>query len=604
MNNKIRLLTIVVAWVSATLGHRAPAVAPLLAQSVDPCASIRATTANGATAFDVAPRPPKTEPLEHDDRWSHLESLWAHRAAVAQDRLRPLSANRPSAQDVGEVAVLQDNGDLVTRANRLDLGDTALRLTRNARGGYDAAKTTYGFRQPLGTPMTMADDDMKEVTLPFAFSFFGQTYDRLFVNSDGNLTFGAGDVATTDRSISRFLTGPPRIAAFFADLDPSAGGTVLTSSDGGAFTTTWCTVREFDRPSTATVQVSLLNDGAIEIQVSGRTTMREAIVGLSPGATTDFLPVDLNTEGGAAGGTGAVGEQFTNTSNLDIVATAQKFLSTHPDEFDNLVIFTDTELLTGGAFAYEVSVSNSIKGTNLPAVDDAREYGSQGRLQSLCNMDALSKYPDDPFQKFLGENSTVSVLGQEVGHRWLAFLLFRDHLGRQSSALLGRDTAHWSFFFDSDGSVLEGNDIVEVGDGTFRTAAAVERFSLLDQYAMGLIDQSEVPATFYVENPINVTPRRTSTSKPEVGVTFSGTKRVVTIDDIVAVLGRRAPSAAESPRVYRQAFVYVVSAGGTADPAAIAKVDRIRVAWEQFFSAATESRMRAETKLVAPATRQ
>jgi len=233
----------------------------------------------------------------------------------------------------------------------------------------------------------------------------------------------------------------------------------------------------------------------------------------------------------------------------------------------------------------------------MPVLDNSREFAGAGSLQSVCNMDALAKYPDDPFKKFLGENSTVSVMGQEIGHRWLASLMFRDHIGRQSPALLGRDRAHWSFFFDSDASVLDGNDIVNLGGGSFRTAAAVQRYSLLDQYAMGLVDQTQVPAFFYVENPTYVSPPRAATSNPEVGVTFSGTRRSVTIDDVIAVHGQRAPSAAESPRVYRQAFIYVVSAGGTVDPAAIEKLDRIRVAWDQFFSAATDSRMRAETRL-------
>ena len=44
-------------------------------------------------------------------------------------------------------------------------------------------------------------------------------------------------------------------------------------------------------------------------------------------------------------------------------------------------------------------------------------------------MDWVGKYPEDPTTKFLGENNTLSVLGQEVGHRWLAYLEFRDHTG-------------------------------------------------------------------------------------------------------------------------------------------------------------------------------
>ena len=83
----------------------------------------------------------------------------------------------------------------------------------------------------------------------------------------------------------------------------------------------------------------------------------------------------------------------------------------------------------------------------------------------------------------------------------------------------------------------------------------------------------------------------------DVVETNSPLRRNVTIDDVVAAHGDRSPSAADSPRVHRQAFVYIVSAGSTVDAAAIQKVDRIRVAWDQFFSRATDSRMRAETRL-------
>ena len=42
---------------------------------------------------------------------------------------------------------------------------------------------------------------------------------------------------------------------------------------------------------------------------------------------------------------------------------------------------------------------------------------------------------------------------------------------------------------DSDASVMEGNDIEDLGGGSFRTVAAVQRYSLLDQYAMGLVSR-------------------------------------------------------------------------------------------------------------------
>ena len=41
------------------------------------------------------------------------------------------------------------------------------------------------------------------------------------MNSDGNLTFGAAEFASSERSLGRLTAGPPRIAPLFDDLDPS-----------------------------------------------------------------------------------------------------------------------------------------------------------------------------------------------------------------------------------------------------------------------------------------------------------------------------------------------------------------------------------------------
>ena len=150
---------------------------------------------------------------------------------------------------------------------------------------------------------------------------------------------------------------------------------------------------------------------------------------------------------------------------------------------------------------------------------------------------------------------------------------------------------------DSDASVMEGNDIEDLGGGSFRTIGAVRRYSRLDQYAMGLLPASDVPPFFYVADPVNLSEQKDRESAPDIGVTFSGTRRDVLIDDVIAIHGPRAPTSAESPRVHRQAFLYIVSAGRAVDSGQVAKVDRIRQRWEEFFAVATENRMRAETRL-------
>ena len=578
-------------------GSQSPQLPPTTAQNPCPASSL----ASVAESEPGPPQPSKTSGVlnEGDPRGRLGDVLWRHRAA--EGRLRPSATTSPRAtQDVGEIAVIQDEGDLIAPPNSFDLQGTGLRYTPRG-SSYDVTRTDGSFRAVIGSPLTLGDDDSSSSTVSFTFNFYGRAQSMAFVNSDGNITFGVNDNASTDRSISRVLSGAPRVAPFFADLDPSAGGTVFLRSAADAFTVTWCGVRVWDSPRTATFQTSFFPDGSIEMKYAAASswTAVDGIAAISPGRTTAFMQVDLSTisSGTISGGAGAIGERFSLRPDLDLVALAQKFYRTHGDLYDQLIIWTDAVMTPEDAFSFEVTVANSITGIGVDTYNNAGEFGSRGRLSSLVQMDAISKFPDDPMAKVLGENNTVSVMGQEVGHRWLAYMRFSDHNRQRSDALLGRDMAHWSFFFNSDGSVMEGNRIQDLGGGSFNTVGAVDRYSLLDQYAMGLVRDVDVPPMFYVENPTNVSGNQTPESSPRVGVTFSGTRRDVLINDIIEIMGRRQPSSDASPRVHGQAFLYVVGNGRTAAPAAVAKIDRIRLAWETFFAQATDGRARVETHL-------
>ena len=78
---------------------------------------------------------------------------------------------------------------------------------------------------------------------------------------------------------------------------------------------------------------------------------------------------------------------------------------------------------------------------------------------------------------------------------------------------------------------------------------------------------------------------------------MTGSRREVTIGDVVAEMGARSPAAGSGPREHRQAWIYVTSAGRAADPAAIAKLETFRRAFEDFFAQATGGRMSVETRL-------
>jgi hypothetical protein len=560
--------------------------------AANPCLAALAATSGVASSSGVAPAP-KDDGFGHDDR--HPRDLLALHLLP---RGTGVSARAfgPAAARSGDIAVLNDDGSLVVAANPFDLGGSVLRFDPNGQGGYDVSRGAGALRADLGRRLRLADDDTSEEATPFAFPFYGAARTSAFVNSDGNLTFGEGDVATDARSLGRVLAGAPRVAPFFADLDPAKGGGIFVGAASDAFTVTWCEVPDFDDTGKVTAQASLLAGGSIEIRIDASTTLREAVVALSPGATGTFAAVDLSaTATSTPGGSAAVGERFAAEASLDLVAAARRFYAEFADAYDQLVFFTDTRVTEQGTFAFESTVRNAISGIGQEPIDVGAAYGSASRLASVVLMDDLGKYPSDPAQRANGENTTLSLLAHETGHRWGATLRFRDASGAASDAWLGRQLAHWSFYCDSDASVLEGNDIEDAGGNSFRTVATVQRYSPFDLYAMGLLAEGEVPPTFFVAGPSGAS--QTNESPPRTGVSFSGTRREVTIADVVAAMGPRDPPASRAPRVHRQAFVYVVSAGRSADPAAISKLEGFRRAFEPFFAAATGGRMVLETRL-------
>jgi hypothetical protein len=515
------------------------------------------------------------------------DAVWAHRE---QRERRGVEARAVRASlDVGQIAVVMDEGDLALVANVMDLQRSGLRFSPTS-GGYAVSRVDLPLEPDTGTRLSLSDDDSEPVTLSFSFPFYGRTYSQVFVNSDGNLTFGQKDDASTERNVGRLVGGPPRVAPLLADLNPETGGSVSAQDLRDHLTVTWRAVPQFDHTDRNTFQVTLWADGRVDFVYDQELTsgIDAGVTGVAPGGGEGGLTaVDFSTAAGVSGGEGALAESFRSQDGLDTVAVARKFYASHGDDYQQLVIFTSRRLVASNTFAYEQTVRNSDTGIGAGVQDRSAEYGSRGRLESFLAMDAISKYPDDLTRRFLGEDSALSVLAHEAGHRWLANALFRDG-STTSRELLGRDEVHWSFFADTDGSFLEGNDIEPQADGRFRTAGASLRYSALDQYLMGLRDAAEVPPFFFVRGPSGTSDTDAGRS-PRTDVFFNGTRKDVTIDDVVGALGTRRPAGAPWAAPFRQAFVYV-SVGGPADAAAIEKVERIRAAWPAFFAAAVEGR--------------
>ncbi len=266
---------------------------------------------------------------------------------------------------------------------------------------------------------------------------------------------------------------------------------------------------------------------------------------------------------------------------------AREFLRAHPDQYDFIVVFSGFEFDTGEALALHWGVQNKVKGIGLPEYDNTALFGSQGRLQGYIDMAALTRYVTDPLNpKF---ETVLSVLAHEVLHQWAAQVRFRDADGSLSDALLGRDGAHWSFLLNSNASVEYGNLWKDNGDGSFTSTGAQKFFSPLDLYLMGFYKPEEVPPFFLIDNP-----DIDKTRLPQENITITGTKRWVTIEDILAAEGPREPAAESAQKEFRLGFVFLIGPDQPVTDAQITALNHVRTAFMTRFAVLTGGRAVAQ----------
>jgi hypothetical protein len=145
---------------------------------------------------------------------------------------------------------------------------------------------------PLGQRLNLTDDSTISVPFGggFTFTFYGITYTSVFVNSNGNLTFGTGDISFVE-TVAGFINGPPRIAPIWDDFDPdpfpplnpiSGGGAVFVKQELDRFIVTWFNVPEFATGNTNTFQAVLFDTGVIGFGYD-RLDSNDGLVGVASG---------------------------------------------------------------------------------------------------------------------------------------------------------------------------------------------------------------------------------------------------------------------------------------------------------------------------------
>jgi uncharacterized protein (TIGR03437 family) len=603
--------------------------------------------------------PDSTVQPQHDRGGKHsLDGAWSEEERLREMMLRhelnrketarfhPLGEGGVGADvivtDVNDVSVIQDDGTLARVQNPFDLGGRAVQFTPSGNV-YAVASNTATFDTNFGTKLDLTaapavnpsstaspgDDAYIVQDLGFNFSFYGITFTSVAVGSNGFLTFRAAgatdadfnaDATDSGESLTDLQTRSPRIAPYWHDLDASANATagangIYIRRDQDLVVVTWNNIRDFPNVASRDTgvhrfQVALHRDGRIVMTYDFAQLTSMALTGISPGNSAQTPSVIKFASPPSDNFGNAIGEFFVTTSTVELVGIVKAFYTAHPnrDVYDFVYFLTDFNFdLGGGAFAFYQGLFNDVSGINLGQFNSATKatIGSQ-RIQGLLNLNNLvTAFPATPAERMVnigGVDSSMSLWAQEQGHRWLARALYT---GADPNLMLGRGNSHWSYFFSIESSYsdaaarrsssMEGSVWRDNGNGTFTTVNLIDGFSPLDQYLMGFRAANEVPEMFAVANPTGTTLTRSSNPRPNI--TVSGTRQAVTMDQILLANGARVPDSASSPKQFRAAIVLFVRRGTQPAPSTLTKLTQFRLAWESYFSQATDFRATIETGL-------
>lgn len=272
---------------------------------------------------------------------------------------------------------------------------------------------------------------------------------------------------------------------------------------------------------------------------------------------------------------------------LDSISGA--FYKHFDDEYDYMCVMLVNDLGFFGAFYSPLA--NDVRGIGYDSIIRSEVFDqSSNNLQGFIFMNAAELWWENPA-------AGRFVFGQEFMHRWGSFVNI-SHEGLGENDLLGRDTAHWSYWLHTTNSPMEGNSWNDLGDGSWRVDyRATSTYSDLDLYLMGFLPPEEVGGqTFLVVSPEEqARVGREAASTPEgfaetyagmgQAVTVSATPVAFTVDDIIAAEGARDPAAADSPRSFKMAMVILVLSSDVIDPDTLSAIDGVRTTFESDWEA-------------------
>jgi hypothetical protein len=200
----------------------------------------------------------------------------------------PLAATVPAGTQATHALRLVDHSGQAVDYS-ITLGNTELQGVGNTYEWADSDMpqgppytwTDISSTGTLLTTVSDSDDESELVPLSFQFPFYGTSYTEIHVSSNGYITVGQGSLEYENTALPGSGAPGNLIAAFFDDLDPSAGGDIYFLDQGGKCIVQFEEVELLDVSGTLTFQIVLHADGRIEYfykSLSG--TLDSATVGI------------------------------------------------------------------------------------------------------------------------------------------------------------------------------------------------------------------------------------------------------------------------------------------------------------------------------------
>jgi hypothetical protein len=214
----------------------------------------------------------------HDSLWY---SAWLNAGDTAH-----VSFTNWDPQNMGtDTMTVCHDGDFDGNLDQDRSNDTLSNQVKVIRAYFTGGPDTYGYswidsdtaggptyswiNASGGTACSFTSiDDYEKVALPFPFRFYENTYDSIYICTNGFVSFGAGYTSYSNTSIPSTSTPNNAIYVHWDDMDPISAGDVyyktLTGPD--RFAIIWQDVPHYSNIGAASFEIILYDNGGILLQ--------------------------------------------------------------------------------------------------------------------------------------------------------------------------------------------------------------------------------------------------------------------------------------------------------------------------------------------------